>query len=716
VIAIGVPDPSRPLRVTLVWSDAPGAVGANPALVNNLDLTVETNGTTYKGNVFSGGWSTTGGTADIRNNVENVFVQSPGGDAVITISATAIVGDGVYYSGDTTDQSFALVCSNCAEQADFTLAVNPSALGVCAPADGSFAVDVGQILTFSDPVTLAAAGNPAGTSVGFDVNPVTPPGSSVLTISGTGGAAAGSYPIQVDGTSTTGTKTRNVTLNLFTATPGAATLVAPADGALNQPARPTFEWTAAEQGSTYRLEVASDAAFGTVVLDETGIVGTTFQPDSDLPTNTQYWWRVTPANACGDGAASTVFSFITEALPGDCGLGTLAQSEFFDDLETGAPGWTAGTGTYVWALSTARFYSGANSYHAVDPSTTSDQRLVSPAVVLPSAASPVTLQFWNWQLMEDRSTGCYDGGLVEVSTDDGASWTHLPDAVMLTDPYDGPVSSLGSLDGWCDDLGASNTVWKKAVVDVDAYAGQTVRFRFRLGSDSSVNREGWYIDDVKVQSCQLGGCQAPSGLANNGAVDLNGCADDGVQVTWAQDPGDWNDGGAGARTYDVLRNGVPLQTGLAYGTTSFTDSTGANGAAYAYSVRYGNGCGLSATTGGASATDAVAPAAPGAPTVYDFDLCAQTGVEVSWQPAPEAAGYDLRVDGGTVVTGVTSPWLVDPGDFAAHTYEVRGTNPACGFSAWSPAVTRADGTPADEILFCDRLETGGTDAWSATVP
>ncbi len=39
------------------------------------------------------------------------------------------------------------------------------------------------------------------------------------------------------------------------------------------------------------------------------------------------------------------------------------------------------------------------------------------------------------------------------------------------------------------------------MVDVSSYAGQIVKFRFRLGSDSSVSREGWYIDDVKVQSC-----------------------------------------------------------------------------------------------------------------------------------------------------------------------------------------------------------------------
>ncbi len=74
---------------------------------------------------------------------------------------------------------------------------------------------------------------------------------------------------------------------------------------------------------------------------------------------------------------------------------------------------------------------------------------------------------------------------------------------MLTDPYDGPTTGLGNLDGWCDDLGAAATVWMKSVADIDAYAGQTVRFRFRLGTDSSVSREGWYIDDVKVQSCMV---------------------------------------------------------------------------------------------------------------------------------------------------------------------------------------------------------------------
>ena len=40
-------------------------------------IMVAPNGTTvYQGNVFSGGWSQTGGSLDRTNNVENVYVQS----------------------------------------------------------------------------------------------------------------------------------------------------------------------------------------------------------------------------------------------------------------------------------------------------------------------------------------------------------------------------------------------------------------------------------------------------------------------------------------------------------------------------------------------------------------------------------------------------------------------------------------------------------------
>ncbi|MCB8989110.1 MAG: S8 family serine peptidase, partial [Ardenticatenaceae bacterium] len=164
VMEVGVTDPSQPLKITVAWSDAPGAVGANPALVNNLNLTVQNGGNTYLGNVFSGGWSATGGTADVLNNIENVFIQNPGSNATITIDAANISGDAILYNGDATDQSFALVCSNCALASDFSLSAQPSSLNICTPADAVYNVAVGSILGYTNNVTLSASGNPAGTT------------------------------------------------------------------------------------------------------------------------------------------------------------------------------------------------------------------------------------------------------------------------------------------------------------------------------------------------------------------------------------------------------------------------------------------------------------------------------------------------------------------------------------------------------------------------
>ncbi|MBT2746650.1 MULTISPECIES: S8 family serine peptidase [unclassified Lysobacter] len=112
-------DPGKPVRIMLVWTDAPGhgLGGTTPAWNNNLDLRVTAGGSTYLGNVFAAsGWSATGGAADARNNNEGVFLQSAqhGGSVSIVVRATDINSNGLPNSGDDTDQDFALVCYNCA--------------------------------------------------------------------------------------------------------------------------------------------------------------------------------------------------------------------------------------------------------------------------------------------------------------------------------------------------------------------------------------------------------------------------------------------------------------------------------------------------------------------------------------------------------------------------------------------------------------------------
>ncbi|MEW6729915.1 MAG: S8 family serine peptidase [Acidobacteriota bacterium] len=129
---------SQPFRVTLAWTDAPGPTTGAP-WVNNLDLEVTINGQTYKGNVFSGGDSITGGNADIKNNVESVFLPAgTSGSFTVTVKATNIAGDGIPGNADTTDQDFALIVYNgTAGAAQPSIGVSPASLSFTATAGGA---------------------------------------------------------------------------------------------------------------------------------------------------------------------------------------------------------------------------------------------------------------------------------------------------------------------------------------------------------------------------------------------------------------------------------------------------------------------------------------------------------------------------------------------------------------------------------------------------
>ncbi|GIV98118.1 MAG: hypothetical protein KatS3mg057_2775 [Herpetosiphonaceae bacterium] len=107
-----VDDPAQPLRISLVWTDAPGPTTGS-AHVNDLDLELTIGGDVYKGNVFKGAFSISGGSHDQRNNVENIFLPAGSrGSFSVRVIARNIADDGVPGNADSTDQDFALVISN----------------------------------------------------------------------------------------------------------------------------------------------------------------------------------------------------------------------------------------------------------------------------------------------------------------------------------------------------------------------------------------------------------------------------------------------------------------------------------------------------------------------------------------------------------------------------------------------------------------------------
>ncbi|HEX4645111.1 MAG TPA: S8 family serine peptidase, partial [Verrucomicrobiae bacterium] len=142
-----ITDTNKPFRVTIAWTDAPGnTTGA--AFNNDLDLTVTVGGNTYKGNVFNGAYSVTGGAADAENNVESVFLPAGlAGDFSVKVTAMDINSVGVPNSNNSNEQDFALVVYNGAAVAVPVILHAGSTLTAESCANG--AVDPGETVTVS---------------------------------------------------------------------------------------------------------------------------------------------------------------------------------------------------------------------------------------------------------------------------------------------------------------------------------------------------------------------------------------------------------------------------------------------------------------------------------------------------------------------------------------------------------------------------------------
>ena len=505
-------DPSKPMRIMLAWSDAPGhgLGGTTPAWVNNLDLAVNAGGNLYHGNVIGGdGWSATGGSADDRNNLEGIFLSPAqhGGAVTLTVTATNIAADALnpHAPGVAPAQDFALVCYNCASGADFSVEVAPTRVAVCVPDEAETTVSVLPLGAYGDDVTLDVANLPAGASASFGLSTLTPPASTTLTIGNTAAIAPGNHALLIQASDADVTRSAAFDLLVADVLVAPPELIAPMHEEVDVSLTPVLEWSALPGAEEYLLELSDDAGFATLLFSTTTPDTSAIVP-SELDTGTTYYWRVSASNTCGTGVSASA-SFRTFTVPGDCGPGSDPVLLFAEDFTDGAGDFSvSGTGDSNWVISTAQPspLSGGNAMYSDAIGSVSDQRLTSPVIVLPSDESPVLLSFQNWRFIHSNSTGtgCWDGAVLEISTD-GVNFTQVTDAAMLNDPYRGPVGGtvnpLSGSPAWCE---PSERPYADTRVDLSAWAGENVQLRWRVGTDASFRREGWYVDDIRVRSCR----------------------------------------------------------------------------------------------------------------------------------------------------------------------------------------------------------------------
>jgi len=403
---------------------------------------------------------------------------------------------------------------------DFRINADPTNVKTCNDGTNFAAINLASINDFVTPVNLAAS-PVSGFTTTFEANPVTPPGSTTATMAGDGTAATGTKTLTVTGTSGSLVHTAEIELSIFAPITSSPELKTPANNAKDVSPRPTFTWTSSPNAETYKLQVASDPGFSNIVFDRSGITGTSFTLTINLATDTQYYWRIYAENICGNVISEQVFKFRTSPGPGDCGEGTSKQELFFDNFEAGLGAWQnpADQGGYKFDITTVRAYSPVTSVMATVPAYQSDQRLISPSFSVPNTTEPVSLIFWHrWTF--DSASACNDGAILEASIDGGTTWNQVAKSYLLTNAYNGSIKSgeynpLAGRQAWC--FGTDE--WVRTVVQLSPYKGKSVQFRFRLGTGRSGAAEGWYIDDVLLQTCVVNALPyqvfLPSVLAGN---------------------------------------------------------------------------------------------------------------------------------------------------------------------------------------------------------
>jgi immune inhibitor A len=97
-----------------------------------------------------------------------------------------------------------------------------------------------------------------------------------------------------------------------------------------------------------------------------------------------------------------------------------------------------------------------------------------------------TLNYKVWYELEEF----YDYGYVEVSTDDGESWTFLETAHGTDQNPNERASGFGYT--------GTTLEWLEESIDFSPYAGQTIQLRFEVITDFTTNRDGLQVDDIEI--------------------------------------------------------------------------------------------------------------------------------------------------------------------------------------------------------------------------
>ncbi|MGY5343324.1 S8 family serine peptidase [Paenibacillus glucanolyticus] len=232
----------------------------------------------------------------------------------------------------------------------------------------------------------------------------------------------------------------------------------------------TLNWTGPDAEDLKSYTVYRSTASGSG-YEAIGNTAATTYTDTTTVTGSTYYYTVAAVDYSGNESEKSSEVSIDIVVPEDIYTDHFdgssdngwTHSGVKDEWERGVP--VSGPGhafsvPNAWATDLDNTYESGSNYS-----------LVSPVVDL-TQVTEATLTFNHWYEIE----GGYDYGYVEASSDGGNTWSEL-----------GKFSH-----------NTNGKQWTPVFYDLDAWKGNEVQFRFRLTSDNSVVKTGWYIDDFRI--------------------------------------------------------------------------------------------------------------------------------------------------------------------------------------------------------------------------
>lgn len=471
--------------------------------------------------------------------------------------------------------------------------------------------------------------------------------------------------------------------------------VAPANGAVALPVTVTLQWTEPERATFYALQVATDANFSTLIVDQDGLANPGYQV-TNLLFGTIYFWRVQAGNATGVSDWSTVFSFVTMLVapfeaplltaPDEGAVTSLRPSLQWDEVANAsaydvqlstsigfgtiaheasavsATKYRPGQGkleeqeTYHWRVRGTNS-AGAGPWSAIRRFTTQQVGLDAPVLTTPADEAieqPLTLDL-AWEASTDATY--YD---VQVATDEGFTQVTVDQTSLTT-----------------------------LTVTVDVPTPATTYF-WRVRAGNASEQSDWSntrrFTTIPVQPGTAPTTATPADGATTGSLTPT--------LTWVAL--------AGAATYDVqLSTQSDFSKSLALiaeatnlNQTHYTVAEGAlaPAATYYWRVRGTNSAGAgpwSATMRFNTPQDA--SGVPSLAEPVDGALEQPTQVTLQWHPASGASFYDVRLATDAAFTHIVldqrgiHDLRLDVTDLQPSTvyyWQVLAVNPS-GVSAWS---------------------------------